>query len=105
MSNGCGSKENESIINFADNKGKIELSLNEYAYLWYGSFLAATVALILIFILKVLGVWAAQIRVDKGQNCCEHCIESVRGIISIVFVVLGVFSVILSGVILTQQLL
>ncbi len=85
------------LIGFVDKKEKIDS-------LWRGSFLASTAALILIFIIKVLGVWAAKMRVNQGQSKCEHDIESMRDIASAFFVVLGVLSLILSGIILKCQL-
>ena len=92
------------LIGFVDNKEKI-------GSFWYGSFLASGAALILIFVIKVLGVWAAKMRFDKEKikddkwyNECQHNIESVRDILSAFFVVLGLFALILTGYILKAQL-
>ena len=73
--------------------------------LWCTSFFAALVALILVFIFKSLGVWAAKMRVDAGHTTPpEKNIESARDIISAFFVVLGALSMILSGIILVAGL-
>ena len=81
-------------------RAKVEELLQGKAYLWDWSFYSSSAALIFIFVIKVFGVFAAKIRVEKGLNDCQHCIESLRDIFSIVFVVFGIMSLIATGLIL-----
>ena len=84
------------LIGFSDKKAN--------ACLWKGSFIAAVVALMLVFLHKIFGVWAAKMRVDEGQSKLEHNIENVREWIFKSLVILGVLSVIFSGIILVRDL-
>ncbi|GEM_PF-1748448 len=69
--------------------------------LWVMSFYSASAALALIFIIKVSGVYAARMRVrEKGSIPPEYKIESARDLLSAFFIVIGLFSLIVTGWIL-----
>ncbi len=91
------------LIKFAEKKEEVESLLGEKTFLWYGSFFAASLALILIFLFKVLGVLAAKIRLDKGPCKSEHDLESTREIIFLFYFFLGVLALSFTGSILKIQ--
>ena len=99
------------ISNFAylvsfGKKDQIEAVLKGEEYLWYWSFWLSFFALIFIFFVKIVGVFAARIRikkVDEGGDYFQHCMESSRTIFSGFFVGFGLFSIMFTGFILNTK--
>lgn len=66
------------LINFLDKEGSLVDRLNGKTHFWKLSFNAAAVALAAVFIVKALGVLAADFRVNGKYKRGEELIEAAR---------------------------
>ena len=88
------------LIGLLNKEFSIGAQLEGKVYLWNWSFYLACAALFSIFIVKVLGVWAASVRVHQGKDEFQKNIECARLPFIFIFCLCGAASLVSTGFIL-----